>query len=73
LESALVFGLCFAAGVFALVVCELLAGMLVDGVLIAAAVGEGRCVEATLSGAVERWAARGEQVMNRDVEMRRKL
>ncbi|MCT0211247.1 MULTISPECIES: hypothetical protein [Synechococcales] len=46
---------------------------LVGGVLVGGALVGGTGVGATLSGMVERWAARGEQVMNREAEMRRKL
>ncbi len=42
-------------------------------VLVGGALVGGTGVGATLSGMVERWAARGEQVMNREAEMRRKL
>ncbi len=46
---------------------------LVGGALMGGALVGGTRVGATLSGVVERWAASGEQVMNREAEMRRKL
>ncbi|MCP9845363.1 hypothetical protein KBY86_00420 [Synechococcus sp. Lug-A] len=51
----------------------LVGGVLVGGALMGGALVGGTRVGATLSGVVERWAASGEQVMNREAEMRRKL